>query len=75
MKKERAIDSGIDLLKKMLEDQNSELSPEQQSKLKKGIRDLKRLKRATKLTYLATYKVVSKIAEAALEILQSGLGE
>lgn len=71
MKQERPIDSGIDLLRKMLEDPNNELSSEQQSKLKRGIRKLKRLKRATKLNYLQVYAVVSEIAEAAFEILRS----
>jgi molecular chaperone DnaK (HSP70) len=71
MKQERPIDSGIDLLRKMLEDPNNELSSEQQSKLKKGIRKLKWLKRATKLSYQQVYEVVSEIAEAAFEILNS----
>ena len=75
MNQERPIDSGIDLLRKMLEDPNNELSSEQQSKLQKGIRDLKRLKRAKRLTYSQVYKVVSEIAKAALEVLKSRRGK
>jgi hypothetical protein len=68
----KQIDSCIDLLRKMLGDPNNELSSEQQSKLKKGIRDLKRLQRATRLTQKQVFRVVSQIAEAAFEILESG---
>ena len=68
-------DSSIDLLRKMLGDPNNELSSEQQSKLKKGIRDLKRLQRATNLTHQQVFAVVSKIAETVYEILKSGSGE
>lgn len=75
MTQERPIDSGIDLLRKMLEEPNNELSSEQRSKLKKGIRDLKRLKRASKLTYAEVHKVVGEIAKAAFEILISGRGK
>ena len=75
MNTKRTIDSCIDLLRKMLGDPNNELSSEQQSKLKKGIRKLKRLKRATKLSYPQVYGVVSEIAEAAFEILKSQMGE
>jgi hypothetical protein len=71
----KQIDSCIDLLRKMLGDPNNELSSEQQSKLKKGIRNLKRLQRATKLTHKQVFRVVSQIAEAAFEILKSGSGE
>jgi hypothetical protein len=52
MDRKKSIDSCIDQLRKMLEDSNNELSSGQQSKLEKGVKDLKRLKRATKLTYL-----------------------
>jgi hypothetical protein len=75
MNTKRQIDSCIDLLRKMLGDSNNELSSEQQSKLKKGIRDLKRLSRATKLTHMQVFAVVSQIAEAAFEILRSGSSE
>ena len=75
MNQGRPIDSGIDHLREMLEDPNNELSSEQQRKLKKGIRELKRLKRAEKLTYSQVYKVVSEIAEAALDVLKSGMSE
>ena len=59
----------------MLRDSNNELSSEQQSKLKKGISDLKRLQRATKLTHKQAVTVVDEIAKAAFEILTSGLSE
>jgi len=75
MNRNKSIDACIDLLRKMLVDSNNELSSEQQSKLKKGIKDLKRLKRATKLTHLQVSAVVSEIAEAAFEILTSGPSE
>jgi DNA-binding transcriptional regulator GbsR (MarR family) len=74
-RKKSSIDSSIDLLRKMLEDSNNELSSEQQSKLEKGIKELKRLKRATKLTYSQVSAVVGEIAKAAFEILTSGSSE
>jgi hypothetical protein len=69
------IDSSIALLKQMLGDPNNELTSEQQSKLKKGIRDLKRMLRAKNLTHKQVFVVVGEIAEAALEILKSGSSE
>ena len=71
MNNQRAIDSCISVLKEMLGDPNSELSSEQRSKLRKGIRSLKRLQKATKLTHAQVFKVVSEIAEAAFETLES----
>jgi len=70
-RKKSSIDSSIDLLRKTLEDSNNELSSEQQSKLEKGIRELKRLKRATRLTHSQVSAVVSEIAKVAFEILTS----
>lgn len=75
MYKKRYIDSSIDQLRKMLGDPNNELSSEQQSKLKKGIRDLKRLQKATRLTHQQVFVVVSKIAETVYEILKLESGE
>ena len=69
------IDSSIEQLRKMLGDPNNELSSEQQSKLKKGIRDLKRLQREKSLTHQQVFVVVSKIVEAVYEILKSGSGK
>lgn len=74
-RKKSTIDSCIDHLRKVLEDSNNELSSEQQRKLKKGIRELKQLKRATKLTHLQVSAVVSEIASVAFEILTSGPSE
>jgi len=74
-RKKSAIDSCIDHLRKMLEDSNNELSSEQQRKLKKGITELKRLKRATKLTHLQVSAVVSEVAKVAFEILTSESSE
>ena len=71
MNNQRAIDSCISVLKEMLGEPNNELSSEQRSKLRKGIRSLKRLQKATKLTHAQVFKVVSEIAEAAFEILES----
>ena len=75
MNNQRAIDSCISALKEMLGNPNNELSSEQQSKLRKGIRSLKRLKKATNLTHNQVFKVVSEIAETAFEILESGVSE
>ena len=70
--KKSSIDSCIDQLRKVLEDSNNELSSEQQSKLKKGIRELKRLKRPTRLTHSQVNAVVGDIAKVTFEILMSG---
>lgn len=67
------IDCCIDLIKTMLADTNNELTSGQRNQLKKGIRDLKRLQKATKLTHQEAFMVVSRVAEAALEILNTGL--
>lgn len=69
------IDTSIDWLKKMLRDPNNELSSEQQSNLKKGIRDLKRLQRETRLTHQQVFVVVNGIVQTVYEILKSGSGE
>ena len=69
------IDSCIDQLRKMSGDANNELSSKQRSKLKKGIRDLKRLRRATHLTHQQVFLVVGQIAAVMFEIMNSGLRE
>jgi hypothetical protein len=69
------IDSCIGLLKQMLGDSNNELTSEQRSKLKKGIRDLKRLQRTKQLTHRQVFVVVNEIAEVALEIVVSSQSE
>jgi hypothetical protein len=74
-RKKSTIDSCIDHLRKVLEDSNNELSSEQQRKLKKGITELKRLKRATKLTHSQVSAVVSEIVNVTFEILMSGSSE
>jgi len=71
-RKKSTIDSCIDHLRMVLEDSNNELSSEQQRKLKTGIRELKRLKRATRLTHSQVSAVVSEIAKVTFEILMSG---
>ena len=75
MNQKRAIDSCIDSLTLMLVDSNNELSSEQQRKLRKGVRDLKRLKRASRLTHRQVIAVVDEIARAVFEILTPGRGE
>ena len=75
MYSKKCIDSSIDWLKKMLGDPNNELSSEQQSKLKKGIRDLKRLQREKRLTHQQVFVVVKEIVQIVYEILRSGSGE
>lgn len=67
------IDTCIELIKTMLADINNELTSGQRSKLKKGIRDLKRLQKATRLTHQEVFAVVSQIAEAATEVLNAGM--
>ena len=67
----KRIDSCIELIKTMLGDTNNELTSEQRNKLKTGIHDLKRLQKATKLTHTEVFAVVSWVAEAALEVLNT----
>jgi hypothetical protein len=71
----KQIDTCIDQLRKILGDTNNELTSKQRSKLKKGIDDLKRLHRETKLTQNEVFAVVSRIAKEVFEILQSGQSE
>jgi hypothetical protein len=72
MNKKQQIDCCIEHVRAMLSDTNNDLTPEQRSKLKTGIRDLKRLQKATKLTYEEIFPVVSRIAKAAYEVLGNG---
>jgi hypothetical protein len=72
MNTKKQFDCCIELIKAMLSDPNNDLTPEQRSKLKKGIRDLKRLRKATKLTRRDISPVVSRIAEAAYEVVNNG---
>ena len=71
----KQIDPCIDQLKAILGDANNELTSKQRSKLKKGIDDLKRLQRETKLTQKEVFAVVSRIAREVFEILKSGQSE
>lgn len=71
----KQIDPCIDQLKTILGDANNELTSKQRSKLKKGIDDLKRLQRETKLTQKEVFAVVSRIAKEVFEILKSGQSE
>ena len=68
----KQIDTCIDQLRKILGDANNELTSKQRSKLKKGIDDLKRLQRETKLTQKEVFAVVCRIAKEVFEILKSG---
>jgi len=72
MNTKKQLDCCIELIKTMLSDPNNDLTPEQRNKLKKGIRDLKRLQKATKLTRRDIFPVVSRIAEAAYEVVNNG---
>lgn len=67
----KQIDSCIELIKAMLRDTNNEFTSEQRNMLKNGIRELKRLQKATKLTHQELFTVVSRIAEAAFEIVNA----
>jgi hypothetical protein len=69
MNTKRQVDCCIELIKAMLSDTNNDLTPEQRTKLESGIQDLKRLQRAKKLTHREIFPVVSRIAEAAYEVL------
>ena len=69
------IDSCIDQLREMLGDPNNELTSEQQSKIEKHIRDLKRLRRAPKLSHREIFPVANQIAETLFEIAMFGSSE
>jgi len=71
----KLIDTCIDQLRKILGDTNNELTSKQRSKLKRGIDDLKRLQRETKLTPKEVFAVVSRVAKEVFEILKSGQSE
>jgi hypothetical protein len=71
----KLIDTCIDQLRKILGDTNNELTSKQRSKLKRGIDDLKRLQRETKLTQKEVFAVVSRVAKEVFEILKSGQSE
>jgi hypothetical protein len=71
----KQIDTCIDQLRKILGDTNNELTSKQRSKLKKGIDNLKRLQRETKLTQKEVFAVVSRIAKDVFELLKSGQSE
>lgn len=69
----KLIESCIEEVKKMLGDANNELTSGQREELKSGIRELKRLQRATKLTYRDVYLVVAHISKAAYEVVDAGV--
>ncbi len=71
MNTRKQIDCCIELVKAMLSDTNNDLTPEQRGKLKKGIRDLKRLQKASKLKQRDIFSVVSRIAEAAYGVVNN----
>jgi hypothetical protein len=72
MNRKKRVGSSIDLLRLMLADNNNELSSEQRSKLKKAIGDLKRLRRAVKVSDREVFEVVDRVAEAVFEAVISG---
>jgi hypothetical protein len=69
----KMIDSCIELIKQMLGDPNNEMTSEQRNKLMSGIRELKRLQKAKKLTHKEAFAVVSSIARAAYEVANTGV--
>jgi hypothetical protein len=73
MKTSKLIESCIEELKKMLGDENNELSSGQREELMAGIRELKRLQKATRLTHQEVYMVVARIALAAYEVVDTGV--
>ena len=74
MNTSKRINSCIDLLKEMLGDANNELTSGQREQLKSGIRDLRRLLKAKKLTHQEVFVVVARIAKAAYEVVEVGVG-
>ena len=73
MKTTKLIDTCIELLKQMCSDANNELTSGQRDELMAGIHELKRLRRAMKLTHHEVYVVVERIAKAAYEVVESGV--
>jgi hypothetical protein len=69
----KLIESCIEVIKQMLGDANNELTSGQRAELIAGIRELKRLKKATKLTHSEVSLVVSQIAYTAHELVQVGV--
>ena len=67
------LDSGIELIKQMLGDANNEWTSEQRNTLMKGTRELKRLRKAKKLTHQDVSAVVSRIAQALYEVANAGV--
>ncbi|SEC18612.1 hypothetical protein [Terriglobus roseus] len=68
MKTSKLIESCIELIKQMLGDANNELTSGQREALIEGIRDLKKLQKATRLDHEKVRLVVARIAEAAYEV-------
>lgn len=73
MQTSKHIDSCIELIKQMLGDTNYEMTSEQRNTLMKGIRDLKRLRKANRLTHKEIFAVVSRIAQVAYEVVNAGV--
>ena len=73
MNTSKRIDLCIELLKTMLGDANNELTSGQREALKNGIRNLKRLQKATKLTHQDVLVVVAQITEAAYGLVETGI--
>lgn len=69
----KLIESCIEVIKQMLGDANNELTSGQRAELISGIRELKRLKKATKLTHSEVSLVVSRIAHTAHELVEVGV--
>jgi hypothetical protein len=63
----------IDLIKAMLCDANNELTSGQRETLITGIRNLKKLQKATKLKHHEVFVVVASIAKAAYEVVDAGV--
>ena len=73
MKTSKLVESCIEELKTMLGDENNELSSGQREQLMAGIRELKKLQKATRLTHQEVYMVVARIALAAYEVVDAGV--
>jgi len=73
VKKSKLIDSCIELIQQMCSDVNNELTSGQREGLMIGIRELKRLKKATRLTHNEVYVVVAQIAKTAHEVVEAGI--
>lgn len=71
MNAQKHIDSCIEQIKQMLGDANYEMTSEQRDTLVLGVRELKRLRKAERITQAQVFATVSLIAEAVYQIVNT----